>query len=74
MLINFWEVLCISLLLTSNIVSAGLSIFIGLIEGASLNRGRGRDFLKHLEQSDILIMVVDVMGFQLVASFKEQFR
>ncbi|KAI6212032.1 Ribosomal protein L15 [Aphelenchoides besseyi] len=37
----------------------------GIIEGASLNRGRGYAFLKHLEHSDILIMVVDVHGFKL---------
>uniref|UniRef100_A0A915Q030 OBG-type G domain-containing protein n=1 Tax=Setaria digitata TaxID=48799 RepID=A0A915Q030_9BILA len=46
----------------------------GLIEGAALNRGRGRDFLKHLEFSDILLMVVDVLGFKLDLSFSNPYR
>uniref|UniRef100_A0A0M3IC36 OBG-type G domain-containing protein n=1 Tax=Ascaris lumbricoides TaxID=6252 RepID=A0A0M3IC36_ASCLU len=37
----------------------------GIIEGASLNRGRGTSFLKHLQYSDVLLMVVDVTGFKL---------
>uniref|UniRef100_A0A0R3RQ34 OBG-type G domain-containing protein n=1 Tax=Elaeophora elaphi TaxID=1147741 RepID=A0A0R3RQ34_9BILA len=46
----------------------------GLIEGAALNRGRGREFLKHLEFSDILLMVVDVLGFKLDLSMSNPYR
>ncbi|MCP9257543.1 GTP-binding protein 10 [Dirofilaria immitis] len=46
----------------------------GLIEGASLNRGRGREFLKHLEFSDILLIVIDVMGFKLDLSLSNPYR
>lgn len=46
----------------------------GLIEGAALNRGRGRQFLKHLEFSDILLMVVDVLGFKLDLSPNNPYR
>lgn len=35
----------------------------GLIEGASRNRGCGKAFLKHLEYSEMLIIVSDVFGF-----------
>lgn len=46
----------------------------GLIEGAAMNRGRGREFLKHLEYSDILLMVVDVLGFKLDLSVNNPYR
>lgn len=46
----------------------------GLIEGAAMNRGRGREFLKHLEFSDILLMVVDVFGFKLDLSVSNPYR
>jgi len=46
----------------------------GIIEGASRNRGRGYAFLKHLEYSEIIIMVVDVHGFKLSDNFDEPFR
>lgn len=46
----------------------------GIIEGASRNRGRGYEFLKHLEYSEIVIMVVDVHGFKLSDHFDEPFR
>ncbi|VDN89449.1 unnamed protein product [Brugia pahangi] len=46
----------------------------GLLEGAALNRGRGREFLKHLEFSDILLMVVDVLGFKLDLSLNNPYR
>ncbi|KAK6102284.1 50S ribosome-binding GTPase family protein [Brugia pahangi] len=46
----------------------------GLLEGAALNRGRGREFLKHLEFSDILLMVVDVLGFKLDLSVNNPYR
>ncbi|KAJ1346541.1 hypothetical protein KIN20_001356 [Parelaphostrongylus tenuis] len=46
----------------------------GLIEGASQNRGKGYKFLKHLEYSDILLLVVDCNGFQLSNNLHEPFR
>ncbi|EFO27845.1 GTP-binding/GTP1/OBG domain-containing protein [Loa loa] len=46
----------------------------GLIEGAAMNRGRGREFLKHLEFSDILLIVVDVLGFKLDLSLSNPYR
>ncbi|VDO41624.1 unnamed protein product [Haemonchus placei] len=46
----------------------------GLIEGASQNRGKGYKFLKHLEFSDILLLIVDCMGFQLSNKLNEPFR
>lgn len=46
----------------------------GIVEGASRNRGRGHAFLKHLEYSGIILMVVDVSGFQLAATLEEPYR
>lgn len=37
----------------------------GLIEGASANRGMGHKFLKHVERTKLLLMIVDINGFQL---------
>ncbi|VDN04967.1 unnamed protein product [Thelazia callipaeda] len=54
--------------------SLSLADFPGLIEGAAANRGRGRHFLKHLENSDILLLVVDVFGFKLDLSFSNAYR
>ncbi|KAG7470010.1 hypothetical protein MATL_G00134810 [Megalops atlanticus] len=44
----------------------------GLIEGAHLNKGMGHKFLKHVERTKQLMLVVDVCGFQL--SSKTPFR
>ncbi|KAJ7418160.1 GTP-binding protein 10 [Pitangus sulphuratus] len=44
----------------------------GLIEGAHVNRGMGHKFLKHVERTKQLLLVVDISGFQL--SIKTQFR
>ncbi|VDN32092.1 unnamed protein product [Gongylonema pulchrum] len=46
----------------------------GLIEGASMNRGRGRAFLKHLEYSDLLLLVIDVLGFKFDLSLNNPYR
>lgn len=37
----------------------------GLIEGASANRGMGHSFLKHVERTKLILLVVDIHGFQL---------
>lgn len=37
----------------------------GLIEGSSENHGCGHAFLKHLEYSEMLVIVTDVFGFLL---------
>ncbi|NWU90849.1 GTPBA protein, partial [Upupa epops] len=44
----------------------------GLIEGAHANRGMGHKFLKHVERTKQLLLVVDISGFQL--SVKTPFR
>ncbi|ETN68819.1 hypothetical protein RB195_000701 [Necator americanus] len=46
----------------------------GLIEGAAQNRGKGHKFLKHLEYADVLLLVVDCLGFQLSNNLNEPFR
>lgn len=37
----------------------------GLIEGAYANKGMGHSFLKHVERTKLLLLVVDINGFQL---------
>lgn len=37
----------------------------GLIEGAHKNIGMGHTFLKHVERTSLLLLIVDIFGFQL---------
>lgn len=37
----------------------------GLIEGAHKNIGMGHQFLKHVDRTKLMLMVVDINGFQL---------
>ncbi|KAI4465200.1 developmentally regulated gtp-binding protein-related [Holotrichia oblita] len=44
----------------------------GLIEGAHANKGMGHKFLKHVERTKLMLLVVDINGFQL--SPQHEFR
>ena len=37
----------------------------GLIEGSWANRGLGHSFLRHIERTSMMLIVVDVNGFKL---------
>jgi Obg family GTPase CgtA len=37
----------------------------GLIEGAHRNIGMGHQFLKHVERTSLLLLIVDIFGFQM---------
>lgn len=37
----------------------------GLIEGAHRNIGMGHQFLRHVERCSVLVLIVDIFGFQL---------
>jgi len=42
----------------------------GLIEGAHCNIGMGHRFLRHVERTKLLLLVVDINGFQLSPEHK----
>ena len=44
----------------------------GLIEGAHKNIGMGHEFLKHVERTRLLLLIVDIFGFQLNAKYPKR--
>ncbi|EDS36461.1 claudin 12 [Culex quinquefasciatus] len=44
----------------------------GLIEGAHANFGMGHKFLKHVERTRLLLIIVDIFGFQLSQSHRKR--
>ncbi|KAF8372625.1 hypothetical protein PRIPAC_79054 [Pristionchus pacificus] len=58
----------------SNEFTLSIADLPGVIEGASRNRGKGLSFLKHLQYADLILLVVDLRGFQLKNDLSEPHR
>lgn len=41
----------------------------GLIEDSYLNKGMGHKFLRHVERTKVILLVVDIKGFQLRSNY-----
>ncbi|CRK93734.1 CLUMA_CG007262, isoform A [Clunio marinus] len=44
----------------------------GLIEGAHRNIGMGHQFLKHVERTKLLLVIIDIFGFQLSQKYMKR--
>lgn len=53
-----------------NLRSISMADLPGLIEGAHANIGMGHKFLKHVERTKMLLLIVDINGFQLSPKHK----